>query len=329
MATEFAIIARHFAPIAGPGGLLLLDDAALIHPPPGHDLVITTDAIVTDVHFFSDDPPATIAQKALGVNLSDLAAKGADPCGFVLSLIIPGHTQESWIAAFAAGLGTMARDFGCPLLGGDTVISAGPLTLSITAFGSLPQGSMVKRSGAQPGDRLFVSGTIGDAALGLKARRAAAAGTPWPLCEDHQAFLDQRYLVPRPRNAMASNLRQYAHAAMDISDGFVGDLDKMISLAGVGADVQLDTMPLSVAARAAIRHDPALRDTALTGGDDYEVLAAIPPDAAKAFLAGCLAVGVQVTEIGRVQGKGATIRFLDHDGSARTFAKGSYVHGAG
>ncbi len=328
MASEFDIIARHFAPIAGAGGLQLLDDAALIHPQQGQDLIITTDAIVAGVHFFADDPPETIAQKALGVNLSDLAAKGADPLGFVLSLIMPGETPEAWIAAFAAGLGTMAGAFACPLLGGDTVVSEGPLTLSITAFGSLPLGSMVKRGAAQPGDRLFVTGTIGDATLGLKARLAARSGNPWPLAGDHLAFLDQRYLVPRPRNALAGPLRRYAHAAMDISDGFVGDLGKMIALAGLGADIRLDDVPLSVAARAAVRHDPALLDAALTGGDDYEVLATVPASAAKAFVAGCLAVGVQVTEIGQVQAKGVPIRFLESDGTAKVFARGSYVHGA-
>jgi thiamine-monophosphate kinase len=329
MPSEFDIIARHFAPIAGAGGLQLLDDAALIKPPAGHELVITTDAIVAGVHFFADDPAETIAQKALGVNLSDLAAKGAGPLGFVLSLILPKQTDDAWIAAFATGLGAMAKQSNCPLLGGDTVISPGPLTLSITAFGSVPAGQMVKRGHAQPDDLLFVTGTIGDAAIGLKARLAARSGHSWPLAEDHLAFLDQRYLVPRPRNAIAAALRQNARAAMDISDGFVGDLRKMIGLAGLGADIQLDEVPHSVAARAAIRRDPALLETALTGGDDYEVLAAVPVDKAKAFVADCLTVGVQVTEVGRVQDKGVPIRFLEADGTAKTFAQDSYVHGAG
>jgi thiamine-monophosphate kinase len=329
MPSEFDIIARHFAPIAGAGGLQLLDDAALIKPPKGHELVITTDAIVAGVHFFADDPAEMIAQKALGVNLSDLAAKGADPLGFVLSLILPKQTDDAWIAAFAAGLGTMAKQSACPLLGGDTVISSGPLTFSITAFGSIPEGTMVKRGHAQPGDRLFVTGTIGDAAIGLKARLDARSGRAWPLTLDHLAFLDQRYLLPRPRNAIAAALRCHAHAAMDVSDGFVGDLSKMIALAGLGADIQLDEIPHSVAARAAIRRDPAMLETALTGGDDYEVLAAVPADKAKAFMADCLAAGVQVTEVGKVQDKGALIRFLNPDGTAKTFAQGSYVHGAG
>jgi thiamine-monophosphate kinase len=329
MASEFDIIARHFAPIAGVGGLKLLDDAALIQPPPGQDLIITTDAIVAGVHFFADDPPETIARKALGVNLSDLAAKGADPLGFVLSLILPTQTKDEWIAAFADGLGAIALQSHCPLLGGDTVMSAGPLTLSITAFGSLPAGQMVKRSGAQPGDRLFVTGTIGDAAIGLKARVAARSGQHWLLSDDHLGFLESRYLVPRPRNAITTALRQHAHAAMDISDGFVGDLTKMLVLAGLGADILLDEIPLSVAARAAIRRDPALLDIALTGGDDYEVLASVSASRSRAFLADCLAVGVQVTDIGNVRATGEAIRFLESDGTRKTFTDGSYVHGGG
>ncbi len=328
MASEFDIIARHFAPIAGVGGLQLLDDAALIQSPAGQDLVITTDAIVAGVHFFTDDPADTIARKALGVNLSDLAAKGAEPLGFVLSLILPKQTHDGWIAAFASGLHSVSGQSGCPLLGGDTVIATGPLTLSITAFGSVPSGTMVKRGNAQPGDRLFVSGTIGDAAIGLKARLEAQSGSNWPLAEDHLAFLNERYLVPRPRNAIAAALRENAHAAMDVSDGFVGDLTKMVGLAGLGADIDLDEVPHSVGARAAMRLIPALHATALTGGDDYEVLAAVPAEKAKAFLADCLTVGVQVTEVGRVLGKGAPIRFLEADGAVRTFAQGSYVHGA-
>jgi thiamine-monophosphate kinase len=327
MASEFDIIARHFAPIAGPGGLRLLDDAALVDTPPGHQLVVTTDAIVAGVHFFADDPPDTIAQKALGVNLSDLAAKGADPLGFVLSLIMPNATSEAWLAGFASGLGSLSAAASCPLLGGDTVIAKGPLTLSITAFGSVPAGRMVRRDGAQAGDRLFVTGTIGDAAIGLKARLDARAGSPWPLAADHLAFLDQRYLVPRPRFAIASVLRNHARAAMDVSDGFVGDLGKMIALAGVGADIRLDDVPHSVAARAAIRLRPELIETALTGGDDYEVLAAVPAAGEKAFAADCLSLGLQATEVGFVTGLGAPIRFLEPDGAVRRFARGSFVHG--
>jgi thiamine-monophosphate kinase len=328
MPSEFDIIARHFAPIAGPGGLGLLDDAALVQPPPGQELVVTTDAVVAGVHFFADDPPDTIAMKALGVNLSDLAAKGADALGFTLTLVMPKGTEEGWLASFAAGLGRMAQAYACPLLGGDTVVSPGPLVLSVSAFGTVPSGGMVRRGGARPGDLILVTGHIGDAAIGLKARLASRAGQPWPLAADHLAYLEGRYLTPRPRNAAAAALRRHASAAMDVSDGFVGDLTKMLALAGLGAEVRLDDVPLSVAARAAIRRDPALLETALTGGDDYEVLACVPASVAKVFLAACLAEGVPAVEIGAVREAGP-VRFLDADGFERRFARGSYVHGAG
>jgi thiamine-monophosphate kinase len=164
---EDELIARYFGPLAGPGALELKDDTALITPVPGHDLVLTADAIVAGVHFLPDDPPDSIGRKALGVNLSDLAAKGADPLGFVLTLALPPDWTETWVAGFAAGLGGMARELGCPLLGGDTVRTPGPLSISVTAFGTVPEGRMVRRTTARPGDAICVTGTIGDAALGL------------------------------------------------------------------------------------------------------------------------------------------------------------------
>ncbi len=328
MPSEFDVIARHFAPLAGPGGLGLLDDAALIHPPTGHEIVVTTDAVVAGVHFFPDDPAETIAAKALGVNLSDLAAKGADPLGFTLALVMPTGTSEPWLGAFAGGLGRVAAAHGCPLLGGDTVVSPGPLTLSVTAFGCVPQGRMVRRGGAKAGDLLFATGHIGDAAIGLKARLAERAGIRWALSEDHLAYLRDRYLTPRPRTVVAGALRRHASAAMDVSDGFVGDLTKMLALAGLGAEIQLDEVSHSVAARAAIRRDPALLDVALTGGDDYEIIASVPATEAKVFVAACLAGGVPAVQVGIATEPGAPLRFLDSDGRERRFARGSYVHGA-
>jgi thiamine-monophosphate kinase len=324
---EFALIARHFAPLAGPAGLGLLDDAAVLAPPAGHDLVVTTDAIVAGVHFFPDDPPDTIGHKALAVNLSDLAAKGASPLGFQLAIALPKELDDAWLAAFAAGLGALSAQAGIPLTGGDTVMTPGPLTLSITAFGAVPAGRMVPRGGARKGDRLVVTGTIGDGALGLKARLAEREGRSWPLAADHLAFLADRYLRPKARFMAADMVRIHAHAAMDISDGFAGDLDKMIRLSGHGATVRLADVPLSVAARAAIRFDGRLRDAAFTGGDDYEVLASIAPANVERFMAECLAAGVNATVVGEVAGAGAPVVFEDADGSARMFASASYAHG--
>jgi thiamine-monophosphate kinase len=327
MAAEFDIIARYFAPLAGPAGLGLLDDAALLQLPPGHELVITTDAIVADVHFFNDDPAEAIGHKALAVNLSDLAAKGAEPLGFVMSLILPQYCKEEWIAAYATGLGALAASARCPLIGGDTVFGKGPLSISITAFGAVPTGKMVKRGNASEGDILFVSGTIGDGALGLLQHAAKRTGKAATLSKDHEAFLIECYLRPKPRNAISAIVQRYARAAMDISDGFVGDITKLVHLSGYGANIHLSDVPYSVAARAAFRMDQNLVETALTGGDDYEILAAVPADKAKDFLKACLKEGVVVTRIGHVTGAKQPVHFINKDGKPQQFTSPSYVHG--
>src|ERR1700761_5431267 len=169
---EDRLIARYFAPLAThPGAFGLVDDAAAIAPPPGCDLVLKTDGVIAGVHFFPDDPPDAIGRKALRMNLSDLAAKGAKPLGFLMSAALPADVEETWLAAFAAGLGADAERYQCPLLGGDTDRTPGPLSISISAFGAVPQGKMVCRSAAKAGDRVVVTGTIGDAALGVRLRR--------------------------------------------------------------------------------------------------------------------------------------------------------------
>lgn len=326
---EFEIIARHFAPLAGPGGLGLLDDAALLRVPEGEALVVTTDAIVAGVHFFADDPPRTIGVKALAVNLSDLAAKGARPLAFQLALMLPPGIGEEWLASFADGLGDLAHGSNCALTGGDTVATPGPLAIAITALGTVPAGRMTPRGSARTGDRLIVTGCIGDGAIGLRVRAAERDGQCWPLADDHLVWLRDRYLAPRPRFVVAEIVRRRARAAMDISDGFVGDLAKMMALAGLGATVRLDDVPLSVAARAAIRFDPALRDTAMTGGDDYEILAAVPEAEAADFLRECLAAGLPATVVGEVAAAGDPVRFIDAAGHERRFGRGSYEHGTG
>ena len=317
---EDGLIARFFAPIAGSGGLGLADDAALIAPPAGHEIVVTVDALVSGGHFFADDPPESIARKALGVNLSDLAAKGADPLGFVLALALPEGWTADWLALFARGLGEEAARQNCPLLGGDTVKARGPLTLSITAFGAVPSGRMVPRTGARPGDRLYVSGTVGDAALGLRLRLDGAAAPPWA------GHLLDRYLHPHPRLALRGALRRHASGAMDVSDGFVGDLAKMMRASGASAAVDLAAVPLSEAAHAAVAADPAAFEAAVTGGDDYEILASVPEAEAAGFEAEALAVGVPVAAVGRVVAGDGPPAFRGRDGAAVTYARGSFSH---
>ncbi len=220
---EDSLIARYFKPLATDPGAFDLDDDAAVVKTPGDDIVVTTDAIVEGVHFLSDDPADTVARKALRVNLSDLAAKGAIPAGFVLTLALRS-ADDAWLTAFALGLGEDAKQFGCPLLGGDTVSTPGPLMISIAAFGRLPPGKMVHRSGAKPGDRVVVTGTIGDATLGLDILRGGAVAAA--VAEDARAreTLIGRYRVPQSRNALAQAVRDHASAAMDVSDGLAGDL---------------------------------------------------------------------------------------------------------
>jgi thiamine-monophosphate kinase len=322
---EDRLITRYFRPLAtAPGAFGLIDDAAALTPPPGCDLVLTTDGVIAGVHFFPDDPPAMVGRKALRMNLSDLAAKGARPLGFLLSVALPEGFGEAWLGAFAAALADDAAHYGCPLYGGDTDHTPGPISLSIFAFGAVPQGKMVRRSTARPGDRIVVTGTIGDAAIGLQLRRERTLARRWGLSEAAAAQLENRYLLPQPRNALAGAVLQYASAAIDVSDGLVGDLGKLCRASSVAADIDVATVPLSDAARAAIAAESALLETALTGGDDYEIVLTLAPEKLDGFRTAAAAAGVAVTEIGGVQA-GEGTRFL-HEGKALTFTRASYSH---
>jgi thiamine-monophosphate kinase len=322
MSAEDRLIARFFQPLAThPGALGLSDDAAFLKPPPGCDLVLKTDAIVGGVHFFPEDAAHTVASKALRVNLSDLAAKGARPLGFLLSLALPKETGEDWLEGFSQGLRGDAVLFGCPLFGGDTDRTPGPITISIAMFGSVPEGTMVRRAGARPGDRVFVSGTIGDAALGVILRK----GKKWKLTEAQRQHLIARYLLPQPRSALAEAVRTHASAAMDVSDGFVGDLAKLCRASGVAADIDVGRMPLSEAAKAVMSTDPLALEIALTGGDDYEIVCTVAPDKSASFQAAAKAANVTVTEVGEIKaGEGA--HFLATNGKVLAFKRASFSH---
>lgn len=333
--TEDELIARYFAPLAGEGAFGLADDAAVLSVPEGATLVVSVDALVAGVHFFPSDPPYKLAQKALRVNLSDLAAKAAEPLGFLLTLALPRAGRaakeplcdEAWLAAFAAGLAADSATFGCPLLGGDTVSTPGPLMLSITIFGTVPVGKMLPRTGFRVGDVVCVTGTIGDGALGLIAHpEYESAKTLQGLDARHRAALVERYLVPQPRLALRRALRAHAHGGMDVSDGLIGDITKALSVSGVGGCIHLSDIPLSPAAKAAVALDATLLSRALTGGDDYELLLCVASGDFDAFASLASQCSVTVTAIGTVCDKAQGIRFVDAAGVPVHFAAQKYSH---
>lgn len=306
------MIARHFRPLAGPGALDLLDDAALLPPPPGCELVFTADAMVAGVHFLPDDPADTVGAKLLRVNLSDLAAMGATPLAYLMTVSAPRETEDAWFAAFAAGLARDQARFGITLLGGDTTATPGPMTLSLTAIGHVAPGTALRRRGAAAGDEVWVTGTVGDGALGLLALQGRVP--------DPDGWLAGRYRVPQPRLGLA--LHGIVSACMDISDGLVQDLGHLCRAAGLGAVIEAALVPRSAAARAL---GEAWLATCLTGGDDYELLMAVPPQRVQALRAAAATQGCAVTRIGRFE-KGVQTRVLDEAGAAMALDRSGWSH---
>ena len=355
---ETELIARYFRPLAhAPGAASLTDDAATIVAGDGPELVVTTDALVAGVHFFPEDPADAVARKALRVNLSDLAAKGARPAGYLVTLALPDDFEADWLEGFVEGLALDQEEFSVSLLGGDTVRTPGPLMISVTALGHAQEGRVPRRSGGTPGQRLYVTGTIGDAALGL----SLLTGAPWgaSLSEADRAFLADRYRRPRPRLALAAALRAHASAAMDVSDGLAGDLAKLLRASGVTGTLDLDRIPLSPAAKAALsppvlasaanepgpaaqaapgslrRSAPgddaparSLLDLVAGGGDDYEILFTLPPDRQEAMTREAAAIGLAVTVVGEVKA-GTEAPTFRLNGSAYALAAPSFQHFAG
>ena len=297
---EFELIAELFAPLTRgvPAALGLQDDAALIRPRAGHEFVVTSDGLVEGVHFRAADPPDTIARKALRVNLSDLAAKGAEPIGYFLTLMLPQDRSFAWIKAFAEGLAGDGERFEIPLLGGDTTSTPGPLALSLTALGSVPRGRMIQRSGARAGDLVFVSGTIGDAGAGLELAQAA---------KSEPADLIARYRVPEPRLGLGRALRGVASAGLDVSDGLIADLGHLAEVSGVGIVVEAELLPLAPAVRNLWGQEAAVR--AAVCGDDYELAFTVPAARRARVLAAAKAAHTAVAEIGWVEA-GAEVRLL-------------------
>jgi thiamine-monophosphate kinase len=322
---EDSLIARYFKPIAtDPGAFALIDDAAILSAL-GEDVVVTADAIVEGVHYLASDPPDTVARKALRTNLSDLAAKGATPAGFVLTLALR-TADASWLEPFARALGEDAKAFACPLLGGDTVSTPGPVTISITALGRVPKDSMVRRAGAKPGDRVMVTGTIGDAALGLDILKDGAIARALAGDPKGSEMLIARYRVPQPRNALARAVRDHASSAMDVSDGLAGDLAKLCAASGVTAVIDAPGIPTSATAASLLSRGAVEIETLIGGGDDYEILCTVPEAEADAFAEAARRAGVAVTAIGTIMAGDDPPRFLDSEGKEIALARRSYSH---
>lgn len=313
---EFDLISRYFAPLAAakPGALGLLDDAAVLEPEPGQRLVVTTDSLVAGIHFPTDEDPRHVAARVLGVNLSDLAAMGAMPWAYTLSVAWPKDWDPGWVEGFAEELGRQQERYGLHLVGGDTVSTPGPLTLCLTAFGSVAEDAELRRSSARADDDIYVSGTIGDAALGLKVLQDGIEG----LSPDHVEALVDRYRRPRPRLELGRRLHGLAHGVIDLSDGLVADLGHVARTSGCLATIDASRVPLSDASRATIALEPGLLKLALTGGDDYELLFTAPSSAASDVETLARELDLPLSAIGKIgaqeEGGKALVTVVDGDG---------------
>jgi thiamine-monophosphate kinase len=316
---EFELIARFFDRPVRRNPLGVGDDCALLQPAPGMQLAVSTDLLVEGRHFLSTVDPRRLGHKALAVNLSDLAACGAQPLAFTLSLALP-QVDAAWLGAFAQGLFALADAHGCELVGGDT--TRGPLAINITVFGEVPGGQALLRSGARAGDELWISGTLGDARLALEAFRGTVS-LPQEVFEAARQRLEQ----PEPRVALGCALRGIASAAIDISDGLAGDLAHVLRRSGVGASVALAQAPqLLAATRAGLRLDPQqVEELVFAGGDDYELAFTAPAAQREAVLAAAKRTATPVTPIGRIEAA-AGLRLLDAAGQPTQRAFGGFDH---
>jgi len=328
---EFDLINSLFAPLAKrhPAALNLADDAAVLPPPEGgQHTVVSLDTLVSGVHFLPGDPADLVARKAMRMNLSDMAAMGARPLGVFLSVALSPAEDDAWMDLFTRGLEQDLSAFDVGLLGGDTVATPGPATFSITILGTVPPGAHLSRGGGRPGDRLWVSGTIGDGALGLQALRKALPG----LSDEDRAALVDRYHLPQPRVPLGLGLRGLATAALDISDGLVADLEHLCHASGCGASILVGSVPLSQPARRCVDADSRWFDVVLGGGDDYELLFAAPPSRDTAIRALGDRLNVRVTPIGDLTapplggGESSCVRVLDESGNAIKARTAGYRH---
>ena len=326
--SEEALIVEFLAPLAAdfPGAFDLADDCAIIAPSAGEELVVTTDALVAGTHFFTDEDAGAIAWKALAVNVSDLAAKGSNPLAYVMTLALPDAPERAWLAAFSDGLRRAQETFGCALAGGDTDRTPRGLSVSITAFGTIPAGGIVRRSSARPNDLVYVTGTIGDAALGLKLRRDASLAQQCGLDSATCDYLDARYRTPVPPVGVTGLVRTFASAAIDISDGLVKDFGRLCRASRVGGRVEVARVPLSSPARMVIDAGAATLVDLITGGEDYEVLMTVRPDRAAKFESQAMHEGMPMTRIGRIATADEGIAIMDGAGRHMHISQTGWDH---
>jgi len=324
---EFEIIARIFAPLAKDTGALgLRDDAAILMVTEAEELVVTCDTLIAGVHFLPDDPPQSIGHKSLAVNVSDLTAKGAQGFAYTLSLALPQDISTAWLEEFARGLQAVQEESGISLVGGDTTASPGPLTITITALGDVVHEQAVMRSGAMEGDRLYVSGTIGDAHLGLLLLRDPGLAKTWGLTDDETAFLIERYRRPGPNNALAGLVRNFGRAAIDVSDGLVGDIEKLCAVSQVGIRLGATDVPFSAAASKALAHDPGLLPVLITAGDDYEVVLAVSEKSVAGFESEAESIGARFTALGNLLSADKGVSVSDAAGEPLAIKRKGFSH---
>lgn len=318
---EFALIERLFAPLAKslPGAFGLADDVALLKAPLGHELVLKTDSLIETVHFLRSDPAETVGRKALRRALSDLAAKGAEPVCYLLALGLPDWPDLGWLEEFAAGLAADQGEFAIALAGGETNATPGPLTLTVTAIGSVPEGKLIRRNGARPGDQVFVTGTIGDAGSGLEL----AKQSPVSSRNAAREFLLSRYRLPRPQLAFGRALRGIATASIDVSDGLLADCGHVAETSGARIEIDAERVPLSDALREMWSADCVTR--AATAGDDYEIAFTAPAARSESIFEISGHTGTPVTAVGRVV-PGHGVALLDASAREIPVSRRGYTH---
>lgn len=319
---EFDIISKYFAPLAtSTGSLGLLDDGAIFSTSVDNETVLTTDTIISGVHFLQDAGPEDIAARLLAVNISDLAAMGASPIGYLLAISLTRKQDCNWLDRFAKELNKAQQDYGLSLYGGDTVLTSGPLTLTLTAFGSVPKGKSLKRSGAKAGDLIYVSGTIGDAYLGLSLLSKDLT----VLNNKHRDYLIHRFKRPEPRYELSQNLLEIATSAIDVSDGLIAELGHICKASNVGGQIFAPNIPLSIAASSIINDNYLLFNEMISGGDDYELLFTIPKHYQSNIEGLKNLMGIKLTQIGVITSK-KIIKLLDSNKRNIDLKKVGYSH---